>query len=30
MMDNRLEQADARQGFILDGFPRSQEQAEAC
>jgi adenylate kinase len=29
MMENRLAQADAQQGFILDGFPRSEEQARA-
>lgn len=29
LVDDRLEQADAAAGFILDGFPRSVEQAKA-
>lgn len=29
MMAGRLQQDDARQGFLLDGFPRSRTQAEA-
>ncbi len=29
LVDNRLDDADAAAGFILDGFPRSVEQAEA-
>jgi adenylate kinase len=29
MIDARLDQADAKPGFILDGFPRSVPQAEA-
>jgi adenylate kinase len=28
MMRERLEQADARDGFLLDGFPRTQAQAD--
>jgi adenylate kinase len=29
LVDERLDQADARRGFILDGFPRTVPQAEA-
>ena len=29
LVDDRLDDADAATGFILDGFPRSVEQAEA-
>lgn len=29
LVEMRLQQMDCRQGFILDGFPRSQVQAEA-
>ncbi len=29
LIDARLDQADAKSGFILDGFPRSVPQAEA-
>jgi adenylate kinase len=29
LVDDRLDAADAADGFILDGFPRSVEQAEA-
>lgn len=29
LVDERLDQADAKQGFILDGFPRTVPQAEA-
>ena len=29
LVDDRLNDADAASGFILDGFPRSVEQAEA-
>jgi len=29
MIENRLSQADAEQGFVLDGFPRNLAQAEA-
>jgi adenylate kinase len=29
LIDARLDQADAKRGFILDGFPRSVPQAEA-
>ncbi|MDA2895048.1 adenylate kinase [Mycolicibacterium sp. BiH015] len=29
LVDDRLDDDDAKEGFILDGFPRSVEQAEA-
>jgi adenylate kinase len=29
LVDDRLDDADATEGFILDGYPRSVEQAEA-
>ena len=29
MIENRLKQHDARNGFVLDGFPRNLAQAEA-
>lgn len=29
MVDARLDEADAQEGFLLDGFPRSIEQADA-
>ena len=29
LVDQRLDQADAKLGFILDGFPRTVPQAEA-
>ncbi|GAA0946010.1 MULTISPECIES: adenylate kinase [Streptomyces violaceusniger group] len=29
MAEDRLDQEDAQQGFLLDGFPRNQVQAEA-
>jgi adenylate kinase len=29
MIENRLQQPDARNGFVLDGFPRNLAQAEA-
>jgi adenylate kinase len=29
LVDKRLDEADAADGFILDGYPRSVEQAEA-
>jgi len=29
MIENRLKQPDARNGFVLDGFPRNLAQAEA-
>ena len=29
LVDDRLNEEDAKEGFILDGFPRSVEQAEA-
>jgi adenylate kinase len=29
LVDSRLDDADASEGFILDGYPRSVEQAEA-
>src|SRR5207344_794907 len=29
LVDDRLDDADATDGFILDGYPRSVEQAEA-
>ena len=29
IVEQRIEQPDARKGFILDGFPRTQPQAEA-
>ena len=29
LVDDRLDDADAAEGFILDGYPRSVEQAEA-
>jgi adenylate kinase len=29
MITQRIEQADAREGFLLDGFPRNESQADA-
>lgn len=29
MLTDRIEQPDAREGFLLDGFPRNESQAEA-
>ncbi len=29
LLSNRLDKQDSRRGFILDGFPRTREQAEA-
>jgi len=29
IVSDRVDEADARNGFILDGFPRTEEQAEA-
>ena len=28
ILDSRLEETDAEEGFVLDGFPRTKEQAE--